>query len=455
MESVAQTENATQLPNLYDVIVVGGGAAGVGAAIGARQASPSARILLVESESCLGGAATHRNVVSFCGLYTLEKQPRLAVGGVWDDIYARLQRSGGVSPRPSRRRLGVFLVVEPEDLKVVLDDIVLDNGIEVLLRTTVTGATRGTSLIRSLEIQEKSRRRLLFAKAFVDCSGDCDLAYHAGASTRYGNHGTVNLGSLSARFGGLERANPVHEDWENAVIQAKKTDPSLQALCRKNRSAMLRLPRSGDVVSFLATESYDARSSASITSAEMSGRRQIQRYLQILRALPGHENMHLVSSGPSFGVRESRHLNARYSLREADVMSNARFGDAIALGAWGMEFHDEGDADWGSSFKRPPHGTFEIPLRCLRSNDTDNLFAAGRCADADQYAGSSIRVMGTALATGQAAGVAAAMYAAGGADSKLDAEAVRACLRAHGALLDASALPSLETTPDEPFSRLN
>lgn len=327
-------------------------------------------------------------------------------------------------------------------MKLVLDDILCENNINVLLRTTVVGATRGELGISSIDIQEKGRRRSISAIGFVDCSGDCDLAHHAGASTRYGNHGTVNLGSLATRFGGFDKdANPSSAAWRAAIIEAKAKNSSLQSLCKKNGSVLLKLPQSGDVVTFLASATYDGTSSASITAAEMSGRRQAQKYLEILRSLPGHNNIYLVSSGPNFGIRESRHLNAEYCLKEDDLLQNTTFNDVIALGAWGMEFHDEEDENWESTFKFPPHGTFEIPLRCLRSIDTRNLFAAGRCVDADQYAGSAVRVMGTALATGQAAGVAASIYARSHGKCEVDVKDVRACLLANGALLDAKRLP--------------
>lgn len=93
----------------YDVIIVGGGSAGVGAAIGARQAAPNARILVIESQSCLGGAATHRNVLSYCGLYTLEEKPKQAVGAIWDDLKRRLLEVNATPERPVRHR-GVFQV---------------------------------------------------------------------------------------------------------------------------------------------------------------------------------------------------------------------------------------------------------------------------------------------------------------------------------------------------------
>lgn len=316
--------------------------------------------------------------------------------------------------------------------------MLLENNIDVLLHAAVVQASREGPLATSIEVQERRGRRKFVAAAFIDCSGDADLAYHVGASTRYGNHGSVNIGSLATRFGGFSPdARPTADLWKQAIVKAKDKDPSLAKLCKKNSSVLLPLPLSGDIMSFLASASYDARDAASITAAEISGRQQAQAYLQVLRTLPGHENLYLVSTGPNFGTRESRHVNAEYSLTEDDFMDNSSFDDTIAIGAWGMEFHDETNEFWESSFRYPPAGTFEIPLRCLRSRDTANLFVAGRCVDGDKYTSSAVRVMGTALATGQAAGTAAGLLVKG----KLDVSEVQACLRANGALLDAAALP--------------
>lgn len=179
------------------------------------------------------------------------------------------------------------------------------------------------------------------ANAFVDCPGDGDLAHLSGAATRYGNHGTVNLGSLATRFGGFSPdARPTAALWLEAIIDAKMEHPELQDLCKKNASVLLKLP-SGDIVTFLASAAYDARDSTSITAAVAAGRRQAQMYLEIIKKLPGHENMYLVSSGPNFGTRESRHVDAAYQLTESDIMANSSLDDTIALGAWDMEFHDE------------------------------------------------------------------------------------------------------------------
>ena len=340
--------------------------------------------------------------------------------------------------------------VEPEGLKECLDEMMDDNRISILYHATVVGATRVDNRITSVEIQERRGRRHLYARAFVDCSGDGDLAYQGGASTRYGNHGHVNLGSLATRFGGLHGANPTSKTWAGAVVAAKKKNPELQKLIPRNTGILIKLPQSGDFVTYLASAYYDARSSASITAAEKQGRRQAKIYLDILRTIPGHEKMHLVSTGPHFGTRESRHINSRRQLTRADILSGVKFDDTIALGAWYLEWHDGSKPDWPIRFVLPPGSIFEIPLGCLHSIDTENLYAGGRCADGDRDGGSAIRVMGTALATGQAAGVAASLLSVLGYPPP--AAEVRRVLLEHGALLDPDQLPIIDEV-DDPVGR--
>lgn len=333
-------------------------------------------------------------------------------------------------------------MVEPEYVKLVLDELMTEHNIHVLLHATVVGANRTSDgMVTKVQIQERGGRRDIIAKAFVDCSGDADLAAHCGASTRFGNHGQVNLGSLATRFGGIPwDVKPTAAIWKEAIFSAKAKNPALEKRLKKNQSVLIRLPTSGDIIAFLASAYYDATDSFSITAAEISGRQQAQEYLKILRTIPGHEHMYLVSTGPNFGTRESRHVNAIYQLTEDDIATGRQFHDNIAIGAWGMEYHDVNHPHWESTFKLPPKTTFEIPLRSLCSVDTPNLFVAGRCVDGDQYAGSSVRVMGTALATGQAAGVAAALTATRGVQGQWTSSDVRSCLRRHGAFLDASGL---------------
>lgn len=409
----------------YDVIVAGGGTAGVAAAVGA--AREGAKVLLLERHGCLGGAAAVRNVLTLCGLYTLGEDMRMVVGGIGAEVVDRLRARNAVTP-PMRFR-GVFSAFEPEAMKLVLDQLVTEAGVDVRFGCFVSGAGRDGDRITSVTYADHGGETVAEAGAFVDCTGDGDLAHAGGASTRYGNADGVNLGTLGTRFGGIPADVTVTAPQIAEAVEAKGFPPGTLT---KDKSVIVRLPGSGDMVLYLASADYDPRDAASLSRAEIAVRAQAWAYLDVIRSLPGCAGAYLVSTGPEIGTRESRHLNCRHQLTWAEIEARASYADTIALGAWGAEWHDRGT--YVSTFDYPPEkGAYEIPLSCLHSVDTPNLFCAGRLADGDRKGGAAIRVMGTAMATGQAAGIAAALTARGA----FSADAVRERLAAGGAILHA------------------
>ncbi|MEH6525683.1 MAG: FAD-dependent oxidoreductase [Sneathiella sp.] len=395
------------MKSTYDVIVIGGGSAGVGAAVAAADAG--ARVLLVEKSGMLGGAAALRNVITYCGIYTLGREPKQAVFGVAERVFAKLRARNAITD-PLRFR-GVFMVFDPEHNKVALDEVCQEAGVEVRFHSTLINASREGDKISKILVQDHGGQNEFSATAFVDASGEANLAHLGGASTRYGNEDGVNLASLGTRFGGIPADLTVTAADIAKAVEAEMADGD--RLLTKKSSVVARLPISGDLCIYVASTDYDPRDVPSMSKAEMNGRQQAQSYLRAIKRIKGCETAYLVSTGPEFGTRESRHINALYQLTWNDIETRRSFDDCIALGAWGAEWHDR--ETYLSSLDIPAEGTaFEIPLRSLMSLDTPNLFSAGRTADGDRKAGAAIRVMGTAFATGQAAGVAAAELTATG-----------------------------------------
>jgi len=386
-----------------DVIVIGGGAAGTAAAVGAAKAG--AQTLLVESGPFLGGAATLKNVLTYCGLFT-NYQKKQAVFGVADQVLQQLREMGAAS-EPIQFH-GVAVLIEPESVKYVLDQLCKHAGVQICLHTTLVSATRNGNHITSVTLHDHGGNHEVRAKAFVDASGEGDLAFFSGASVRYGNHGTVQTGTLSMRLGGITAdADLSPTRWTAAIQQAKQR--GVKPLVSES-GLFFRVPITNDVATYFIDQKYDGRDAESLTEAEIHGREQARAYVQAFRTIPGCEHAYILATGPEIGTRESRHVNARYQVTTQDIENGARFDDVVCLGAWPIEYHTEPGQPtvWRMVHE---NSTYDIPLRTLCSKDTLNLFVGGRLTDGDSYAGGSLRVMGTSFGTGHAAGVAAAVYA--------------------------------------------
>ena len=148
---------------------------------------------------------------------------------------------------------------------------------------------------------------------------------------------------------------------------------------------------------------------ASLTEAEIEGRRQVYRVLGFLkRHVPGFAGAHLLSTGSQIGIRETRRIIGEYTLTGDDVLEARRFPDAVARGSYPVDIHDPSGRGWGVRFVKDG-GSYDIPYRCLVPKEIENLLVAGRCISADHQAIGSTRVMAPCMAMGQAAGLAAAL----------------------------------------------
>jgi hypothetical protein len=418
----------------FDVVVAGGGAAGVAAAAGAARAG--ARVLLVERYGFLGGAATNANVLTYCGLFQQGEVARAAVGGVALEVLRGLAALGfEVAPR--RSASGNWIVTfEPEALKQALDGVACGTpGLSLALHARVTGVEASGGVLGAVMLTDHAGMRMVRAAAFVDASGEAVLGALAGAAMRVDTmrDGPGNAASLPMRLSGVTRL-PDRAALARVAARAN-------AMLAEGRNDAVRVREDGGV--FMAMEApaeawwmcidlvTDGLSSASLTAAEVEGRRMAWACLGALRKEEGCEGARIVSTGPQFGVRETRRFATRAVVTEADGLAGRRDEAGIARAAWPMEVH----AEPGRPRFTPVggEGFFDVPLDTLRPEGFGNLWAGGRVIGADAAAYGSVRVMGTGFATGQAAGVAAALQAASGMGPP--AGAVRRVLLAQGAIL--------------------
>lgn len=390
----------------YDVIVAGGGAGGVGAALGA--AGAGARVLLVEKYGFLGGAATSSNVLAYCGFFQQGPEPVKAVGGVADLVLHELASLGlSCAPFRSPTTHNWIILLEPEAVKLALDRVLAACGVHLLLHTRVAAVTRTADRLQSVTLAGMDGRRRVAAESFVDATGDANLALIAGLPCRTGN-GESHLQAATGpiRVGGRDKTVPI--DREKIVEAFKEYNKTgAHPTARPDGGIFAEVPVTGDMWWMMYDHKMADLTSESFTQAEQAARSAASDYVRVLREnVPGFEGAYLLQTGPQIGIRESRHPPARYELTGEDLLSGRLRPDGVARAAWPIEDHAIPGRPAYKSIGG--NGYADIPMDCLRARGLDNLYYAGRTIGADSAAYASIRVMGTAFATGEAAGAAAA-----------------------------------------------
>jgi hypothetical protein len=410
-------EPARQVPlyGEYEVAVLGGGPAGIAAAVAAARAGR--RTLLIERYGFLGGMGTAAGVTNFCGLHAnVYGEMHRVVQGIASDLLARIDRLGGLNA--PHLILGKILAqaYDTAAYKIAADDLLLSHKVDILFHALGAGVVmHDERRINALVVETKAGRQAVRADIFIDCSGDGDLAAWAGARYEVGDiNGSMLYPSMMFRLNGID-PEKAGDAWRTIPVLMEKAEAS--GTHRFPRKAAIVRPQRSQIewrVNFtqLAREDGSAINGLEpddLTRGEIEGRRQALNAFNFLRTVPGFEKSYIVDLPPQLGIRETRRVVGGYMLSGDDVLGCASFDDAIGVNGWPMESHVAGDV----IFKFPPipesRGFNELPYSMLVPADIDNLLVAGRCASMTHDGQSAARVSGACFAMGEAAGTAAAL----------------------------------------------
>ncbi len=441
-----------------DVLVCGGGCAGVAAALAA--ARTGARTCLVEHYGFAGGTLTAAGVNGVGG-YQHDLDGRQLVSGIPIEIMRRLAEADGAKPAAVEKLLrqadsgpapGLGLNVywvqtHPEKAKGVLDEMLLEAGVQLLYHSDVVMPVMKGQRIRGAFVESKSGREAILAQVVIDCTGDGDVAARAGAPFEIGRPGDGACQPMTAIF--------TVAGWDaRAHHEAMKADPLAAG---RYRGYVARARADGGIalnpndifcaatylddresraasVNFTRVQGLSALDAEELSRAEVLGRRQVVEAVRFMRAhMAGGRGCALISVAAQIGIRESRRIAGDYVLTGRDVQGAARFPDAIARGIYTLDIHNPTEVGRPSTLielEKP----YDIPYRCLLPRGVEGLLVAGRCISGDHSALSSYRIQSHCMAMGQAAGTAAALAVdADKTPRELDAENLRRRLADDGA----------------------
>ena len=387
-----------------DVAVLGGGAAGVAAALAASKAG--AKTVLIERNPYFGGQATNSQVTAYCGFFTRGENYDQVVEGIGGEVLKRLEKYGtNIHPKPSKSTGNVSVSFNPEYVKLVMDEMLKESDVEYYLHAQMYEVVNENGMIKQMKCTDDEGTFTVEAKAFVDASGNSNLVHFAGIKTNWGDaEGKVQQSSLPFRIDNIPAREIIKPEIEEALKKAKEAGIPIQ----KETGLIIKILDKDYGYCTIPSTIVPALDAKTLTETEMNLRGQIHNYVEAFQKyLDGCENLVLSSSGPCVGIREARRIIGEKTLYGEEIITAPKTDDSIARGGWSPEMHK---SNTNINYTHiPDNEYFSIPLGCLKVKDAKNLWAAGRLISTDSLALGSVRVMGTGFATGQAAGVAAAL----------------------------------------------
>lgn len=416
------------MKNKYQLIVVGGGFAGVCAALSA--AKKGVDVLLIEKYNCLGGAAANALVMPFMSYWSNDrktKNKKFLCGDIFLEIVSEMKKLPGVDDN--------LIKFDEEHLKLVLNRMTLKYGVTLLFNATVTGAAVENRKIASVTVLGKSKILNFFADHFIDATGDAELSMLAGCSYKVGREkdGLCQPMTLCFRMSGVDKEKYLKN---KPKINVLYNEFKQKGVIKNPRENVLIFDNYNDgVLHFNTTRivKMDPTDPFAVTAAEIEAREQVFEMHEFLRSnIAGFENSRILSTALQIGIRESRKIDGEYTLNIDDLKSLARFDDAIACANYDIDIHNPegagtshyyfGDGEW-----------YQIPYRCLIPKALDNMLAAGRCISSTHEAQASYRIMPYCAELGQAAGTAVAVAVKNNTNVRnIDIKQVRHILRNEG-----------------------
>jgi hypothetical protein len=433
-----------------DVMVVGGGPGGIGAAVAA--AREGADVLLVEHYGFLGGMATTAEVNPFMPNFL---NGRELDTGVFKDWLDRIDFYGGI--RDNNKR-----VFDPNIARLAAEDLCQSAGVRLLYHHRPIHVQAAHRRIDGVVLHSKSGLQGGRAKIYVDSTGDGDLASMAGCRFEQGDKASGNSQPMTLCFKlkvNREDFPPELRERDLYGVVERQRDLITEAYRKAKAAGRVDCPREdillfpsleSDVVHFNTTRiiQKSGTNGAELSQAEIEGRRQLRQIWKFLKEeVPLFRNAKLYSIAPQIGIRESRRIIGRQYLTVDDYDAARRFPDAVARVTYPIDIHNPNGT--GTVMRYLPAGQwYEVPWKCLVAADLDNLAIASRCISADHATHSSLRVMAPVCSFGQAVGTAAAMALRDGIDvCDVDGVALNARLREQGRNLLPFEAPRAEHVP--------
>lgn len=378
----------------YDVLVTGGGPAGTAAAIAAARCG--ADVLLLERYGFLGGMGTAGLVSPFMAY---KAGDTVLTRGIFGEVTDRMAALGGFCAASK--------AFDAETLKFVLNEMCMESKVKVRFHVFAYGVKRRGSRLKAVEYLGKGGRHRSGARAFIDATGDADVAALCGCGVRVGrdSDGKCQPATLMFRVGGVT----LPEGAKGVEFAVPEEDHLPQG-----RVLYFSLPHPGEaLLNMTRVTDFNPLDTDDLTRAEMEARRQVYPIIRYMQSnVPGFENAFLLETAPQIGVRESRRVMGEYLLDKEHILSYTKSPDDIAYCAYKIDIHSP--TGRGTEIcELAPGKYYGIPYRCLIPKGMANLLVAGRNISTTHEGHSSTRIMPVCYAVGEAAGVAAAMAAAG------------------------------------------